>query len=100
MLGEQRRDFADTQLYGFLQRKIHAFPFGNAQAKMGNEAGLTTDIVKATNLRYGLTFLYLYKLGFEFTAITIEEDQGMARFEAQDLNYMPQGIAVQFNRIA
>ena len=67
---------------------------------MGNKAGLTTDIVKATNLRNGLTFLYFYKLGLEFTALAIEEDQGMARFEAQDLNHMSQGIAVQFDLIA
>jgi hypothetical protein len=67
---------------------------------MGNEAGLTTDIVKATNLHYSLTFLYLYKLGFEFTTIAIEENQGMARFETQDLNNMSQGIAVQFDLIA
>jgi hypothetical protein len=39
-------------------------------------------------------------LGFEFTTIAIEENQGMARFETQDLNNMSQGIAVQFDLIA
>ena len=67
---------------------------------MGNKVGLTTDIVKPTNLRNGLTFLYFYKLGLEFTSLAIEEDQGMARFETQDLSNMSQGIAVQFDLIA